>query len=110
MRNFDLSSKAKDLRKRRIARSQLIGAPLFIAQLGAHDIRHELTSGNDKILNNIEPHTVDTAAQFQKALGLAPPLDVIKFVNKSAFEKISEGTPESILVPNGYYVLNPWSP
>ena len=85
-----MSSKAKDIRKRRLARSQLIGAPLFLAQLGAHEIRQELTSGKENTLDNIQPQTLGTAAEFQKALGLAPPLDVIKFVNKYAFEKISE--------------------
>ena len=78
MRNYDLSAKAKDLQRRRLARSQLIGAPLFLAQMGAHEIRQELTSGKNNILGNIQPHNVGTAAEFKKALGMAPPLDVIK--------------------------------
>lgn len=91
MRNYDLSTKAKDMRMRRLARSQLIGAPLFSAQLGAHELRQLLNTGKTNILDNIQPHTVGTAAEFQKALGLASPLSVIKFVNKPAFEKILEG-------------------
>ena len=77
--------KANDLRKRRLARSQLIGAPLFIAQLGAYEIRQDLISGKEDILDKIGPHTVGTAAEFKKALGQAPPLEIIKFVNKPLF-------------------------
>ena len=91
MKNFDLSMKANDLRKRRLARSQLIGAPLFIAQLGAYEIRQDLISGKEDILGKIGPHTVGTAAEFKKALGQAPPLEIIKFVNKPLFEKLSKG-------------------
>ena len=91
MKNFDLSMKANDLRERRLARSQLIGAPLFIAQLGAYEIRQDLISGKEDILDKIQPHTVGTAAEFKKALGQAPPLEIIKFVNKPLFEKLSKG-------------------
>ena len=49
-----------------------------------------MTTGKDGILDNIQPYAMGTAAEFQKASGLAPPLNVRKFVNKSAFDKISE--------------------
>ena len=59
--------------------------------MGAYEIRQELTLGKGNILDRIQPHTSGTAAEFKKALGQASPLDVIQFVNKPLFEKISAG-------------------
>ena len=63
-KNYDLRGKLQSLQKRRVARSMLVGAPLFSAQLGAHKIRKMLASGGDAV--NFDLATVRTAGQFLK--------------------------------------------
>ena len=53
----DLSAKVKTAKDRRRARGMFIGAPLFVAQAGAHNIRKLLNDGDQSILANMKPDT-----------------------------------------------------
>ena len=87
-RGFDLGAKADDLRQRRQARAMLIGGVLLVAQLGAHRIRSLLADGKKGVLDDIRPSSVGTAAHFTKALGQAPMLEVMKFVDNQKGEQL----------------------
>ena len=68
VKNLDLSSKIKDLKGRRSARATLMGAVLFTAQAGLHNITSILGSGDSEILDRIDPTSIGSAAQFKKAV------------------------------------------
>ena len=56
----------------------LLGAVLLVAQIGAHQLRHLLTSGMSGRLKDIQLEAVGTAAHFKKALPQAPLIEVIQ--------------------------------
>ena len=68
----------------------LLGSILFIAQLGAWQIRSLLTEGKTDSLKQIRPDAVGSATHFSQALGQAPIMDVINYVNKEKGEKIAK--------------------
>ena len=76
--NVDLGGKAKSLRQKNQARSQLAGAPLLVAQLGALEFRKWLMAGDPTGLSRIRLGTQATMAEFIKQLGRASPLAVLK--------------------------------
>ena len=59
-----------------------------MAQLGAHRIRSLLSDGKPGILDDIRPSSVGTAAHFTKALGQAPMLEVMNFIDKQKGEQL----------------------
>ena len=77
-RNTDLGGKTKNLKQRRSARSMLLGAVLLVAQMGAHQLRHLLTSGKSGMLNGMALHATGSAAYFKKALQQAPMIEVLQ--------------------------------
>ena len=89
-KNFDLSSKAQSLDRRRQARSMLSGASLFVAQIGAQAIRKQLTTGDDDVFSEINLATVGTAGQFIKMIGKMSALGVLKLANKRNFKVVTE--------------------
>ena len=86
----DLSAKAKTARDRRRARGMLIGAPLFVAQAGAHHIRRLLSDGNRSTIRDMKPGTRGTAAQFMKAMAKAPVLQILEKVNIDKYNELKE--------------------
>ena len=50
-----------------------------------------LTEGDRKILSNIKPNAYGTAAQFMKAIGKAPPLQILEVTNQQRYKKVLEG-------------------
>ena len=78
VRNSDLSSKTTTLKKRPIARAMLLGAVLLVAQLGAHEIRSLISSGQDEALKEMPLNTRGTAAEFCEVLAKASPLGILK--------------------------------
>ena len=90
-KGVDLSSKAKNHRDRRRARGMFIGAPLLVAQVGAHNIRKMLNDGDRSILQNMRLDTRGTAAQFLKALAKAPLLQILERINADRYKEVREG-------------------
>ena len=90
-KNFDLSKKTHDLHQRRLARSQILGAVLAVAQVGAQNIRMLLSTGKVGALSDLRCETRGTAGQFAKALAQAPVLEVLKFIDKEKWTRIVEG-------------------
>ena len=71
-KGFDLSAKTKTPKDRRVAWGMPASTALFVAQVGAHNIRKLLTQGDGAVLANIRPEARGTATQFKKALAKAP--------------------------------------
>ena len=71
-----------------MARAMLAGAPLFAAQLGAHEIRRLLSSGDSEASFDLAAR--GTAAQFIKMLGKVSPLGLFKLVNKPLHDQLLE--------------------
>ena len=90
-KNFDLSKKTYDLQQRRLARSQIMGAVLVVAQVGAQNIRKLLSAGKVGEPSDLRCETRGTAGQFAKALAQAPVLEVLRFVDKEKTARIVEG-------------------
>ena len=87
----DLSAKVKTAKDRRRARGMFIGAPLFVAQAGAHNIRKLLSDGDQSILASMKPDTWGTAAQFMKAMAKAPVLQILQKINIDKHRELREG-------------------
>ena len=68
----------------------LVGAPLFVAQVGAHSIRGTLTEGDRSILKDMNRAAWGTAGQFMKALAKAPILEIVRQINRDKYKKLSE--------------------
>ena len=75
---MDIGGKARTLRERRQARSQLAGAPLLVAQLGALEFRNRMVRGDNSAAKNLRLGTVITVAEFLKLLGQMSPLAVLQ--------------------------------
>ena len=90
MKSFDLSAKLKTSKSRRQARGVLVGAPLFVAQVGAHSIRGTLTEGDRSILKDMNRAARGTAGQFMKALAKAPILEIVRQINRDKYNELSE--------------------
>ena len=66
------------------------GAPLMLTQFAAQELRCKMLEGDRTILQGIRLNTQGTAAQFLKALGKAPPIDVLRLCNKTTGNFIGE--------------------
>ena len=66
------------------------GAVLFASQLGFKELRKLITEGDKKILADINPTSYRTAAQFLKALGKAPLLQILEITNQKRYKEILE--------------------
>ena len=74
----DMGTKAKSLRERNLARSQLAGAPLLVAQLGAMEFRDRMIKGDEKVLRTLRLGTQTTVAELLKKFGQAPPVAILE--------------------------------
>ena len=73
-----------------MARSLLTAAPLFMAQVGAQEIRKELTTGDDEVFDRMGLATRGTAGEFIKAIGKMSPLGILRMTDKKRWEVLSE--------------------
>ena len=78
----DISAKARTSSLRRSVRSQLIAAPLDLAQTGLHNLHSLLNHGNCRVLDSIRLGERYSIAETLKLLAQAPPLSVLKLMNK----------------------------
>ena len=85
-----MSVKTKTPKARRVAWGMLLCAALFVAQVGAHNIRKLLTEGDGAVLENMRLDKRGTAAQFKKALSRAPILRVIEDVHEAKYRDMEE--------------------
>ena len=76
--NADLGGKAKAMRQKNQARSQLAGAPLLVAQLGALEFRNWLMKGDNQVIPNVRLGQQMTAAEFFKRMSKAPPMALLQ--------------------------------
>ena len=58
----------------------LTGAVTTVAQVGAHSVRTQLSSGKSGSLEHLRLDTIGTTAQFIKALSNAPMTEVIRLI------------------------------
>ena len=77
----DLGGKTPTLKQKNQARSQLAGAPLLVAQLGALELRTKMLEGSHGELQNYRLGSQTTVAEVLKVLGKMPPLTVLKLCN-----------------------------
>ena len=77
----DLGGKTPTLKQKNKARSQLAGAPLLVAQLGALELRTKMLEGSHGELQNYRLGSQTTVAEVLKVLGKMPPLTVLKLCN-----------------------------
>ena len=89
-KNFDLCSRTQNIHRRRLARSMLAGAPLFMAQTGAQEIRMQLSRGDDEVFTGGNLATRGTAGQFIKMLSKMSILGILKLINKPRFDEVTE--------------------
>ena len=73
-----------------MARSMLIGAPLFVTELGVHEVRNLLSCGDDVALRNLDLGTEGTAGQFLKMMSTVSPLSILKKVNNPLLNRLLE--------------------
>ena len=91
MQGQDISAKARTSSLRRSVRSQLIAAPLVVAQAGLHNLRSLLCHGDCRVLDSLRLGERYSIAETLKLLARAPPLSVLKLMNKvSASEVCSQ--------------------
>ena len=90
-KNYNLSSKTKDINDRRLARASLVGAVLFVAQLGLQNLQTLLRSGDSSVLDSLKPDTVGSVTQLKKALSKAPLFQVLEIANKSKLSEVLKG-------------------
>ena len=81
-KNYALSAKLIDLQRRRMARSLLAAAPLFSAQVGAQEIRKELSTRDDDVFDRMGLATRGTVGEFIKAIGKMSPLGILRMTDK----------------------------
>ena len=77
----DLGGKTPTLKQKNQARSQLAGAPLLVAQLGALELRTKMLERSHGELQNYRLGSQTTVAEVLKVLGKMPPLTVLKLCN-----------------------------
>ena len=89
-RNTDLSAKANSLKKRRVARAMLSGAVLLVAQLGAHEVRSLLSSGQEDVLKDQGIGSRRLTSASLKNMAKASPLEMLKFVKWPHINQLTE--------------------
>ena len=63
---------------------------LFVAQIGAQEIKKELSSGEDEVFKKVSWANKGTAGKFIKMFGKMSPSGVLNLVDKSRFDTLSE--------------------
>ena len=86
-----LNSKAKTLKLRRAARSHLIAAPLFIAQVGVDKVQQIMNRGKHDELEVLKLSDKGTVAEVIDILARAPPSSVWKLLNTKTGLAIEKG-------------------
>ena len=82
VKNCDIGAKAQLSRQRRVVRSQLITAPLVVAQSGFRNICSMLSTGDWTMLERLRLGDNIPVAETLKLLSLAPPLLVLRLLNR----------------------------
>ena len=67
----------------------LAGAPLFLTQLSAQDLKSCFVSGDQRVLSSINLDSVMTVSEFFRAIGKAPLIDIISLCNQNRSEEIT---------------------
>ena len=88
---MDISGKAKSPLQRRRVRSQLIGAPLFVAQVGLNNIQEALSEGDPVELETIKLADEGTMAELLQKLARAPFTSVLKLLSKMRSSQMLDG-------------------
>ena len=86
-----LNSKAKTPKLRRAARSHLIAAPLFIAQVGVDKVQQIMNKGKHDELEVLKLSDKGTVAEIIDILARAPPSSVWKLLNTKTGLAIEKG-------------------
>ena len=66
------------MRQKNQAKSQLAGAPLLVAQLGARELRNWMVKGDQQVLSELRFGDQSTIAEFLKKMSRAPPLALLQ--------------------------------
>ena len=82
VKGCDIGAKARNSKQRRVVRSQLIAAPLVVAQCGLQKMASLLYSGDASALEQFRLGERYTAAEMLKLLSRVPPIAVLKLFNK----------------------------
>ena len=88
MQGQDISAKARTSSLFRSVRSQLIAAPLVVAQAGLHNLRSLLSQGDCRVLDSLRIGERYSIAETLKLLARAPPLSVFKLMNKVSASEV----------------------
>ena len=78
----DVGGKASTLRQKNQARTQLAGAPLLVAQLGALELRKKLLQGDNNALQDLRLGSQITVMEMLKILGKLPPISALRLCNR----------------------------
>ena len=78
------------MRKRRLARSMLVGAPILLAQLATHSVQEVFANGEESI-QGFDMATKGTAKQFMPMLSKASPLAVLRLIINGSEANIKRG-------------------
>ena len=78
----DLGGKTSTVKMKNQARSQLAGAPLLVAQLGALELRKRMIQGDPKAMQRYRLGTLTTVAELLNVLGKLPPLSILRLCNQ----------------------------
>ena len=89
-RREDLGGKTRSLGDRRQARAMLAGAPLFLTQLSARELKSCLVSGDQRVLSSMNLDSVMTVREFFRAIGKAPVMDIVSLCNQTRAESVSK--------------------
>ena len=68
---------------RRSVRSQLIAAPLVVAQAGLHRLQVLLGGGNSPVLTSVRLGEYCSVAETLKILSSLPPMSVLKLLDQA---------------------------
>ena len=85
---MDVSVKAKTPMQRRLVRAHLIGAPLFVAQIGTDRIQRLLNSGDPTELELVRLSDKATVEEVLDVLARAPHLMVQELLDKKRSDAI----------------------
>ena len=78
------------MRQKNQATSQLAGAPLLAAQLGAREFRNWMMEGDQQVLSRLCLGSQVTVAEFLKVMSSAPPLAILQLCYGSKGYNVSE--------------------
>ena len=90
MKGCDIGAKARKSKQRRVVRSQLIAAPLLLTQIGLRKIMSLVYSGDASVLERLRLAERYAVAELLKVLCLAPPISVLKLLNKVSGSELGQ--------------------